>query len=113
MHIKDYRIDPSLRWDGHVDEDRLKNFVPADQGDAGHESILRDFRGRIPALTRKLRRQGVPGLFLDLEPHLRGGGQFGGYSGPDGFGVALRALTRLLDYVDIGYRLTGYGEMKE
>ena len=111
MHIKDYRIDPALKWDGHVDEERLKNFVPADEGDSGHENILRDFRGRIPALSRKLRRQGVPGVFLDLEPHLRGGGQFGGYSGVDGFGVALRALTRLLDYVDIGYQLTGYRDM--
>jgi hypothetical protein len=48
---------------------------------------------------------GVPGVFLDLEPHLKGGGQFGGFSGPDGMGVALRALLRLLDYVGIGYRL--------
>ena len=111
MHIKDYRIDPALKWDGHVDEERLKNFVPADEGDSGHENILRDFRGRIPALTRKLRRQSVPGVFLDLEPHLRGGGQFGGFSGTDGFGVALRALTRVLDYVDIGYRLTAYPDM--
>ena len=112
MHIKDYRIDPALKWDGFVDEERLKNFVPADEGDSGHEKILRDFRDRISALSRKLRRQGVPGVFLDLEPHLRGGGQFGGYSGVDGFGVALRALTRLLDYVDIGYRLTGYPDME-
>src|SRR5690606_883796 len=37
MHIKDYKIDPSLVWTGAVDEDRLKNFVPADRGDAGHE----------------------------------------------------------------------------
>ncbi len=112
MHIKDYRIDPALKWDGHVDEERLKNFVPADEGDSGHEKILRDFRRRLPALTRKLRRQGVPGVFLDLEPHLRGGGQFGGYSGVDGFGVAFRVLTRLLDYVDIGYQLTGYPDME-
>ncbi len=111
MHIKDYCIDPTLEWKGHVDEERLKNFVPADEGDSGHERILQDFRQRLPALTRKLRRQGVHGVFLDLEPHLRGGGQFGGFSGTDGFGVALRALTRLLDYVGIGYRLTSYKDM--
>jgi sugar phosphate isomerase/epimerase len=111
MHIKDYRIDPNLEWQGYVDEARLENFVPADEGDSGHEAILRDFRQRIPALERKLKRKGVPGVFLDLEPHLKGGGQFGGVSGVDGFGVALRSLMRLLDYVDIGYDLTGYGDL--
>ncbi len=112
MHVKDYRIDPALQWQGHVDEERLKNFVPADEGDSGHEAILRDFRTRLPALTRRLKRLGVPGVFLDLEPHLKGGGQFGGFSGVDGFGVALRSLTNLLDYVGIGYRLTGFEEIR-
>lgn len=111
MHIKDYKIDPSLAWQGHVDEERLKNFVPADQGDSGHEEILRDFKGRLPALERKLKKAGVPGVFLDLEPHLKGGGQFGGVSGVDGFGVALRSLLRLLDYVGIDYQLTGYDDI--
>ena len=111
MHIKDYKIDSALKWQGFVDEERLKNFVPADEGDSGHEEILRDFRTRIPALTRKLKRQRIPGVFLDLEPHLKGGGQFGGFSGVDGFGVALRALLNLLDYVGIGYDLTAYGDI--
>jgi sugar phosphate isomerase/epimerase len=111
VHIKDYKIDPDLEWQGHVDEERLKNFVPADQGDSGHEEILRDFKGRIPALERKLQKQGIPGVFLDLEPHLKGGGQFGGFSGVDGFGVALRALLSLLDYVGIAYKLTDYGDI--
>ena len=111
MHIKDYKIDPSLKWQGFVDEERLKNFVPADQGDSGHEEILRDFRTVIPRLERRLKRQGIPGVFLDLEPHLKGGGQFGGFSGVDGFGVALRALLNLLDYADIGYDLTQYGDI--
>jgi sugar phosphate isomerase/epimerase len=113
MHIKDYHIDSRLKWRGFVDEERLKNFVPADQGDAAHEAVLRDFKGRLPALERKLKRLGLPGVFLDLEPHLKGGGQFGGYSGPDGFGVALRSLMRLLDYVGIGYRLTDYGDIQK
>jgi sugar phosphate isomerase/epimerase len=112
MHIKDYQIDPKLAWTGHVDEERLKNFVPADQGDSAHEAILRDFRQRLPALRRRLQRQGVPGVFVDLEPHLKGGGQFGGVSGVDGFGVALRSLTSLLDYVGIGYKLTDYGDIE-
>ena len=112
MHIKDYKIDPSLNWHGHIDEDRLKNFVPADRGDSGHEEILRDFKNRIPSLERRLKKHGIPGVFLDLEPHLKGGGQFGGVSGVDGFGVALRSLLRLLDYVGIDYDITGYREIE-
>ena len=111
MHIKDYEIDSSMAWEGHVDEERLKNFSPCDRGDSGYEAILRDFKGAIPALTRKLRKQGIPGVFLDLEPHMKGGGQFGGFSGVDGFGVALRCLLNLLDYVGIDYRLTGYADI--
>ena len=112
MHIKDYAIDPRLKWTGVVDEERLKNFVPADEGDSGHELILRDFRSVIPGIARKLKRLGVPGVFLDLEPHLKGGGQFGGFSGPDGMGVALRSLLRLLDYVGIGYRLRDFQSIR-
>jgi hypothetical protein len=105
MHIKDYH-DPNVKSrSSHVDEEMLKNFVPAEVGDSGHEAILRDFAGAIPDLERRLKRRGIPGVILDLEPHLKGGGQFGGFSGPDGMGVALRSLTRVLDYVSIGYHL--------
>ncbi len=105
IHIKDYRIDPTLVWTGVVDENRLKNFVPADVGDSGHEAILRDLAKHLPKLNRKMVKLGAPGLFLELEPHLKGGGQFGGFSGPDGMGVAVRSLCRLLDYTGIGYDL--------
>lgn len=111
MHIKDYRIDPSLEWKGYVDETRLKNFVPADQGDSGHEAILRDFKTQLPEIEARMKALGAPGVFLDLEPHLRGGGQFGGFSGPDGMGVAFRALCRLLDYTGVRYRLRDYESM--
>jgi len=111
MHIKDYRHSTTVRRVGHVDEDALKNFVPCDQGDSGHEAILRDFRQMLPRLTRKMQKRGVPGVFLDLEPHVRGGGQFGGFSGPDGMGVALRALCRTLDYVGIGYHLRTFDDI--
>ena len=77
-----------------------------------HEAILRDFRDVIPKLEKKLKKRGVPGVFLDLEPHVKGGGQFGGFSGPDGFGVALRALCRTLDYLDIGYHLRDFDDVK-
>jgi len=93
-------------------EEAIKNFVPADIGHAAHEMILRDFRDHIPALTKKLAKRGIPGVFLDLEPHVKGGGQFGGFSGPDGFGVALRSLCRVLDYVDVGYHLRDFADIR-
>ncbi|MCG6156719.1 sugar phosphate isomerase/epimerase family protein [Rubinisphaera margarita] len=113
IHVKDYRIDPSLVWTGVVDEDRLKNFVPADIGDSGHEAIFRDLARHLPKLTKKMTKLGAPGFFLELEPHLKGGGQFGGFSGPDGMGVAVRALCRLLDYAGISYDLRTMDDIVE
>jgi sugar phosphate isomerase/epimerase len=112
MHIKDYRQPHPLQKTGHVDEEALSHFVPADIGDGGHEMILRDCGRFLPSLEKKLRRRGVPGVFLDLEPHLKGGGQFGGFSGPDGMGVALRGLCRVLDYLGIGYHLHDFADIK-
>ena len=113
MHIKDYRIDPTLVWDGAVDEDRLKNFVPATAGDAGHEMILKDLRDHLPELTSRMQTLGLPGFFLETEPHLKGGGQFGGFSGPDGMGVAVRELCSVLDYVGIDYDLRSFADIRE
>jgi sugar phosphate isomerase/epimerase len=112
IHIKDYRSPQVAQKGGHVDEAALANFVPADIGDAAHEAILRDFSQILPALERKLRRRGIPGVFVELEPHLKGGGQFGGFSGPDGMGVALRGLCRVLDYVGIDYHLRDFADIK-
>lgn len=112
IHIKDYAVDPDLEWKGYVDEERLKNFVPANIGDSGHEMILRDFREHIPAIDARMKKLGAAGTFLELEPHLKGGGQFGGFSGPDGMGVAVRALCSLLDYVGIGYDLRNMDDIK-
>ncbi len=112
LHLKDYRHArdeqgwPQIGAKGYVDEDAVHNMVPCDVGDSGHEAIFRDLAGLLPSLTAWWQERGVPGVFVDLEPHLKGGGQFGGFSGPDGFGVALRALTNLLDYTGIGYDLT-------
>jgi sugar phosphate isomerase/epimerase len=112
MHIKDYHQKGKIQWHGHVDEAMLKNFVPCNEGDASHPAILKDFAKLIPALDRKLKKLGVPGVFVDLEPHLKGGGQFGGTSGPDGFGVALRALTSVLDAARIAYDLRNYKDIE-
>ena len=112
MHIKDYRHPKRPERVGHVDEDAIKNFVPADIGQSGHEALLRDFRDHLPKLEAKLKKRGIPGVFLDLEPHVKGGGQFGGFSGPDGMGVALRSLCRVLDYVGVDYHLRDFDDIR-
>jgi sugar phosphate isomerase/epimerase len=111
MHIKDYRHPSPVKRTDHVDEEALKHFVPADIGDSGHEAILRDFATHLPKLDAKLQRRGIPGVFLDLEPHVKGGGQYGGFSGPDGMGVALRGLCRVLDFTGIGYHLRDFDDV--
>ncbi len=112
VHIKDYH-DPSPRGRiDHVDEVSLSNFVPADVGDSGHEAILRDLKTFLPQLHQRMTDRGADGVFCDLEPHVKGGGQFGGFSGPDGFGVALRGLCRVLDYVGIPYNLRSFADIK-
>jgi sugar phosphate isomerase/epimerase len=112
MHVKDYRIDSELQWTGIVDEERLRNFVPADCGDSGYADVLADLKTHLPELERRMRGLGVPGFFLETEPHLKGGGQFGGFSGPDGMGVAVRSLCRVLDNVGIEYSLRSFEDIR-
>lgn len=116
LHIKDYLNPRSTETtsgkDRHIEEDKMKNFVPCNLGDTGHEKIFRDFATLLPALEDKLKARGLPGVFVDLEPHLKGGGQFGGYSGPDGMGVALRSLCKTLNFAGIGYHLRDFDDIK-
>ncbi|MDR0870014.1 MAG: sugar phosphate isomerase/epimerase [Planctomycetaceae bacterium] len=114
LHIKDYIVkkDKKDAKGAHIEEDKMKNFVPADMGDSGHERIFRDFASILPALEEKLKARGLPGVFMDLEPHLKGGGQFGGFSGPDGMGVALRSLCRTLDFTGIAYHLRDFDDIR-
>jgi sugar phosphate isomerase/epimerase len=111
VHIKDYRHPSATQRLEHVDEASLKNFVPADLGDTGHEAILRDLAKDLAEIESRMKKRGAPGVICDLEPHVKGGGQFGGFSGPDGFGVALRGLCRVLDYVGIGYHITDFDDI--
>ncbi|KAA5545919.1 sugar phosphate isomerase/epimerase [Roseiconus nitratireducens] len=112
LHVKDYHDPSPTGRIEHVDEASLDNFVPADRGDCGHEAIFRDLKSFLPELHRRMTERGADGVFLDLEPHVKGGGQFGGFSGPDGFGVALRGLCNLLDYIGIPYDLRGFDDIK-
>lgn len=119
VHVKDYRSPKrpagsaggASAKGGHVDEDALLHFVPADRGSANHAKIFADLKEMLPALQRRLQRRGIPGVFVDLEPHVRGGGQFGGTSGPDGMGIALRGLCRVLDTASVAYHLRDFDDL--
>ena len=44
---------------------------------------------------------------------MKGGGQFGGWSGPDGIGVAVRALLAMLQDHGIAAVLRQYGDIRK
>ena len=112
IHIKDFKDPSGSARVEHVDEESIKHFVPADIGQSGHQRIMEDFAGFIPELESRMKARGVPGVFADMEPHVKGGGQFGGFSGPDGFGVALRAFCRVCDQAGIGYHLRDFEDIR-
>lgn len=113
IHIKDFKNPNGQKRVTHVDEDALKHYVPADVGDSGYSKIMTDLNGFLPELGGRMKSRGVPGVFADLEPHVKGGGQFGGFSGPDGFGVALRAFCRICDQVGIAYKLRDFEDIQQ
>ena len=63
--------------------------VPAGQGD-----------GQMRETLAALRDSGFAG-FMSLEPHLASAGRFGGFSGPEAFSRAVRALKSLLSELGI------------
>jgi sugar phosphate isomerase/epimerase len=106
LHVKDYRPMKNVSRGGHIDEEALSDFCPVSRGSGVYERVLRDLAedGAAPMLKR-MKKIGLPGVLLDLEPHVKGGGQFGGYSGADGMGIALRSLTGLIDYLGLSHDL--------
>ena len=112
IHVKDFKNPVEAQRVAHVDEEALRHFVPVESGDSGYLEILQDLKDFIPELTERLSSRGIPGVFADMEPHVKGGGQFGGFSGPDGFGVALRSFCALCDQVGLGYHLTDFTDLR-
>jgi 3-dehydroshikimate dehydratase len=70
-HVKDATFDPS-------------EIKPAGEGD-----------GQVPEVLNALNRKGVS-CFLSLEPHLAMAGQFRGFTGPELFRQASKALKKVL-----------------
>ena len=112
LHIKDFANPNPGQLIEHVDEEALKQFVPADVGDSGHLRIMQDLASFLPELHDRMTSLGAPGVFADMEPHVKGGGQFGGFSGPDGMGVALRAFCKVCDSAGVGYHLRDFEDLK-
>ena len=109
FHIKDYNQPcPGGRT---VDEEALKHFCPADRGLVGHQAIMDDFASRQVETYEKLRAFGIPGIPADVEGHIDGGGLFGGFSNPVGFGMAVRGLLNVLDRAGIKYELRDHDQM--
>jgi sugar phosphate isomerase/epimerase len=80
FHIKDALLDGGA-------------VVPPGEGDGGIEEVLRD----------AIAGRGYSG-FLSMEPHLAAAGQFSGFSGPDLFVKAVRALKAILDRIGAEYQ---------
>lgn len=120
IHLKDFAPAVAIPTDepaassGHtyVDEESVKDFVPVDLGGSAYRQVLEDLRVNLPTLHSKMIGLGAAGFFADLEPHLKGGGQFGGFSGPDGMGVAMRAFCRLCDETMVAYRIREFSDIR-
>ena len=83
--IEYYHIKDAIRSEGRV--------VPAGEGN-----------GQIRELMAAARATGFTG-FLSLEPHLMVAGRGSGFSGPELFSTAVKALRAILD--DLGIPITG------
>ena len=112
IHIKDYQAESTERKN-YVDEEALNQFVPAGLGDSGYDQVLNILKQNFSDVAARMNERGVAGIFADLEPHLRQGGQFGGYSGPDGFGVATRAFASLCEQTGVECKLTTQQTMND
>ncbi len=99
IHVKDYRPPPGMRFRRNrwIEEGSLRGFVVPGEGEGAYARVFEDLRRNRGTILRRLGKAGISRIFVDLEPHLRSGGQFGGSSGPDGFGAAMRALVRMLE----------------
>lgn len=103
MHIKAFLGEPEWKPGQKVDEGAIRRFGPAHL-DQAHELFL-------PALRDVLASNRQPFMVV-LEPHYQAGGQFGGFSGPNGLGAALRSAQVALFRANIGCALTQYEDIR-
>lgn len=112
MHVKDY-AGPMPEHLGGVHEESLQHFVTADVGGSGHAQIFAILATELDSIEKRLLSLGIEdGFVIDDEPHLKGGGQFGGKSGPDGLGVASHVTRTMLLNAGITPKLTDFAEIR-
>jgi sugar phosphate isomerase/epimerase len=112
VHIKHY-VGTAKRGEV-VDENALRHYAPitAGTGALRAEPIFAEIAAELPELAKRVWKPGICGFPLVLEPHVKGGGKFGGISGPNGMGVALRELERMLEHFGIPYELRGWEDVR-
>jgi len=104
MHIKAYSeyvvgdVDPTA-------EATLSKFCSTGREVTNHAGVLAYLHNRLEDINAKLMERTGFNLIASIEGHMRGGGRLGGWSGPGGFGVALRAWTKLCETYDINPNL--------
>jgi len=96
-----------------VDERALRDFCSVALDKTGYRKVAEYLGKHWHTIDAQLRELGAPGFMNDMEGHMRGGGQFGGDSGPVGIGVALRAYTWLLDQNEVPYVLRTDRDVKK
>jgi sugar phosphate isomerase/epimerase len=60
-------------------------------------------KGQIPEILADAKKRGFDG-YLTLEPHMKAGGQFSGFTGPDLFAEAVAGLRAVCDQVGLKYQ---------
>lgn len=106
---------------GPINEDALSHYVPASvcSGQSRCEPVFADLFNYYKLFRSRFRTSWpvYPGdvrgydLTIVLEPHVLGGGKYGGRSGAIGMGVALRSLCRTLDHVGFTYHLRDHDDV--
>lgn len=81
--------------DEHITYIHAKDAFFAD----GSVTVAGAGEGEVEAVLRALWRRGYQG-YLSLEPHLQNSGQFGGFSGPERFHEAARALKEIVARIE-------------
>ena len=111
VHIKDYRHPKPVNLAAHVNEDVLANFVPADRGDAAHETILRRLRRSCPSWKAGCTAAASRACFSTSSRTSRGAGNSAASAARTGWPWRC-ALCKVLDYVEIGYHLRDFEDIK-
>lgn len=101
LHIKHYVGPPGTR--GKLVEDHLSHYFPINHEaeSSGVIDVFEFLTGNWADWINALIADGAEEAAFDLEPHVRGGGEYGGVSGEDGLLIALIGLLEILERFEI------------